>query len=79
MDGWTVRVGTFTKTENVTSVTQLLEKSGFNARHTKVTTTLGEATRVWLGPYEDKAAAEKVSARLKTLTGEKGYITKHAS
>ena len=78
-DGWTVRVGTFTKKENVTSVTQLLEKSGFNARHTKVTTTLGDATRVWLGPYEDKAAAEKVSARLKTLTGEKGYITKHAS
>ena len=52
--GWTVRVGTFSKIENVDSVSALLNNSGFNAQHTKVQTTLGEATRVWLGPYEKK-------------------------
>ena len=77
--GWSVRVGTFSKTENVESVSNLLNNSGFNARLTKVQTTLGEATRVWLGPYAKKETAEKVSIRLKSLTGEKGYVTKHAS
>ena len=78
-EGWTVRVGTFSKSENVDTVSSLLNDSGFNARHTKVQTTLGEAIRVWLGPYASKEMAEKVSVRLKSLTGEKGYITRHAS
>jgi DedD protein len=77
--GWTVRVGTFSKIENVESVSALLNNSGFNAQHTKVQTTLGAATRVWLGPYEKKETAVKVSLRLKALTGEKGYVTKHTS
>ena len=77
--GWTVRVGTFSKTENVESISALLNNSGFNAQHTKVQTTLGQATRVWLGPYEKKETAVKVSLRLKALTGEKGYVTKHTS
>ncbi len=77
--GWSVRVGTFSKQENVETISTLLNDSGFNARHTKVQTTLGEATRVWLGPYAEKKTAEKVSKRLKNLTGEKGYVTKHTS
>lgn len=75
--GWTVRVGTFSKTENVETISTLLNDSGFNARHTKVQTTLGEAIRVWLGLYSEKKTAEKVNTRLKSLTGEKGYVTKH--
>ncbi len=77
--GWTVRVGTFSKSENVELISKLLDSSGFTIRHTEVETTLGKATRVWLGPYEDKQTAEKVSIRLKTLTGEKGYVTKQVS
>jgi DedD protein len=78
-NGWTVRVGTFSKPENVELVSKLLDSSGFTARHTEVETTLGKATRVWLGPYEDKETAEKVSTRLRTLTGEKGYVTKQVA
>ncbi len=78
-NGWTVRVGTFSKSENVETISKLLDSSGFTTRHTDVETTLGKATRVWLGPYADKETAEKVSTRLKTLTGEKGYVTKQAS
>ena len=78
-NGWTVRVGTFSKPENVELISKLLESSGFTARHTEVETTLGKATRVWLGPYEDKETAEKISTRLRTLTGEKGYVTKQVA
>ena len=72
--GWTVRVGTFVKKENVSSVSALLDNNGFSTNHTEVETTLGKATRVWLGPYADKETAEKVSTRLKSITGEKGYV-----
>jgi cell division septation protein DedD len=78
-DGWTVRVGTFSKNENVKLISDLLNDNGFNTKHTPVTTTLGKATRVWLGPYSTKETAEKISIRLKFLTGEKGYVTKQAS
>ena len=64
---------------DVETISELLDSSGFTTRHTEVETTLGKATRVWLGPYADKETAEKVSTRLKTLTGEKGYVTKQAS
>ncbi len=77
--GWAVRVGTFSKSENIESVSALLSSNGLNPRHTTVQTTLGKATRIWLGPYSEKQAAEKISARLKTLTGEKGYVTRQAS
>lgn len=76
--GWTVRVGTFAKKENVSSISSLLDSNGFSTNHTEVDTTLGKATRVWLGPYENKDTAEKVSTRLKSITGEKGYVTKQS-
>ena len=79
VNGWAVRVGTFSKQSNVDSVSALLRDSGFNAHLSKVKTNLGDATRIWLGPYENKETAEKVSVRLKSLTGEKGYVTKHTS
>ncbi len=78
-NSWTVRVGTFTKIENVESVFELLQKSGFIPRRTSVTTNFGPATRVWLGPYDDKESAKKVSTRLKTLTGEEGYVTRRSA
>ncbi len=78
-DGWSVRVGTYADAENVDSVSALLSNHGFQARHTQVQTTLGMATRIWLGPYTRRAAAEKVSLRLKAIIGEKGYVTEHSS
>ncbi|WP_423906163.1 SPOR domain-containing protein [Candidatus Spongiihabitans sp.] len=77
--GWSVRVGTYSDIENVDSVSTLLINSGFRTQHTQVQTTLGVATRIWLGPYTKKETAEKVSMRLKAITGEKGYVTKHSS
>ncbi len=74
--GWVVRVGTFSKDANVESVSTLLTNSGFKPRKTAVSTSLGSSTRVWLGPYAKKQTAEKISDRLKSLIGEKGYVTR---
>ena len=78
-DGWVVRVGTFAKQANVESVSSLLTNSGFKPRTTPVSTSLGESTRVWLGPYAKRETADKISNRLKSLIGEKGYVTKSSS
>ncbi len=74
--GWVVRVGTFSKEANVVSVSILLTNSGLKPRTTAVSTSLGNSTRVWLGPYAKKQTADEVSARLKSLIGEKGYVTR---
>lgn len=78
-EGWVVRVGTFSKQANVDSVSSLLTNSGFKPRTTPVTTSLGDSTRVWLGPYAKRETADKISNRLKSLIGEKGYVTKSSS
>ncbi|NKB77869.1 MAG: hypothetical protein GKR96_12765 [Gammaproteobacteria bacterium] len=77
-DQWAVRVGTFSKESNVTSVSKLLNGNGLVARTTRVKTSFGDATRIWLGPYADKKSAKTISTQLKKLTGENGYITKHS-
>jgi len=77
--GWIVRVGTFSKQANVDSVSQLLNKSGFNPKTKPVETSLGMSTRVWLGPYAKRETADKISDRLKSLIGEKGYVTRTSS
>lgn len=79
LDGWVVRVGTFSKKANVESVSSLLTNSGFKPRTTQVSTSLGPSTRVWLGPYAKRETADKISDRLKSLTGEKGYVTRTSS
>lgn len=78
-EGWVVRVGTFSKQANVESVSSLLTKSGFKPKTTPVSTSLGPSTRVWLGPYAKRETADKISDRLKSLTGEKGYVTRTSS
>ena len=77
--GWVVRVGTFSKKANVDSVSALLTNSGFNPKTKPVETSLGKSTRVWLGPYAKRETADKISDRLKSLIGEKGYVTRTSS
>lgn len=79
LEGWVVRVGTFSKKANVDSVSSMLTNSGFKPKTTSVSTSLGPSTRVWLGPYAKRETADKISDRLKSLTGEKGYVTRTSS
>ncbi len=77
--GWIVQAGVFFEKENVESVSKSLKDNGFEVKLMQVQKKLGQATQIWLGPYKDKKAAEKISAHLKKLTGEKGYVRKYAS
>ena len=76
---WEVRVGTFQDQANVDKMLAKLKDNGLTARRRTIQTDSGEAIRIWLGPYPQKAQAEKVSARLQSLTDSKGYVTRHAS
>ncbi len=77
LSGWSVRVGTFMKQENVDRLFTFLGDHGFDAKLTRVQVESGEATRVWLGPYAKRETADTVNAKLLALRGEKGYVTKH--
>lgn len=74
--GWQVSVGSFLQLENAQAVSTLLKQNGFTVHQAKVQLSLGEATKIWLGPYRDQQTADRVSRQLKSLTGEKGYVTK---
>ncbi len=76
--GWAVRVGTYSKQAGIDQVSALLAEHGFKVHKTRVITALvGQATRIWLGPYADKATALQISRQLESLVGEKGYVTRH--
>ena len=77
LSGWSVRVGTFMKQENVDRLFTFLGDHGFDAKLTRVQVDSGEATRVWLGPYAKRETADTVNAKLLALRGEKGYVTEH--
>lgn len=77
--GWVVRVGTFAKKQNAESVVKLLRGRGLAPHQRQVDTRVGKATRIWLGPYPSRDEAGRVSAGLKAVTGEKGYITRAGS
>ncbi|MGB5706851.1 MAG: SPOR domain-containing protein, partial [Arenicellales bacterium] len=57
LEGWVVRVGTFSKKANVDSISSMLTNSGFKPKTTSVSTSLGPSTRVWLGPYAKRETA----------------------
>ena len=72
--GWIVSVGVFSKKNNVDAVVADLKSKGFKPSTSKTDTSKGPATRVWLGPYEQRVDAAKARTNLKQLTGEPGLI-----
>lgn len=77
--GWAVQVGTYAEPENINSILSLLAENGFNIHKTRVHTPEGKAaTRIQLGPFDDKKTAEEVRDRVNTLTGEKAFALKPA-
>lgn len=72
--GWIVSVGVFSKKGNVEAIMADLKNKGLKPSSSKTETSKGIATRVWLGPYEQRVEAAKVRAKLKELTGEPGLI-----
>lgn len=73
-EGWALQVDMFSKKENAASMMKILGKHDFEPNSNLTQASFGEATRVWLGPFESKDQAEKVSAKLKAITGKDDYI-----
>lgn len=72
--GWIVQVGTFTKAGNVEKLVAELKEIGFGPSTTDVSTSSGNATRVWVGPFETRVEAARVKTRLTQRTGAEGLI-----
>lgn len=74
--GWTVRVGTYADADNEARIIRKLDEHKLKPKRTRVTTGVGAATRVWLGPYSSQSKAEAVALSLKNITGQEGYVPK---
>ena len=64
-EGFVVQLGAFSKSENATRLAATVRDSRFDAYTEVVSTTQGERTRVRVGPYPTRAAAEDARTRLK--------------
>ena len=74
--GWIVQVGVFTDKSGADKISKSLGDKGFKASSTIVDTNKGPGTgtRVWLGPYSDRAQATKAKTNLADKTGTSGFI-----
>jgi DedD protein len=68
---WTVQLGLFSNRENATRLTASLKSHGFNPSMTDVTKSGHKLYRVRVGNEHDRAAAQRLLARLKAA-GVKG-------
>lgn len=73
-DGWMVQVGTFSNTQNAVRLRDKLKRLGHRA-HTE-TVTLGgkKAMRLRVGPFADRAQADKAQAQIRKETGVAGVV-----
>jgi DedD protein len=74
--GWILQVGVFSQSANASKKVSELKKKGFNAKSGKVKTSKGVATKVWIGPFKDRASAEKMQDRLQHKTRQRGMVVK---
>lgn len=62
-----VQIGAFADADKAKEVRQKLERAGLKSYTQVVTTKEGQRTRVRVGPFEGRDAADKAAARIKTL------------
>jgi len=74
--GWIVQVGVFTDKSGADKISKSLKDKGFESSSSTVDTNKGPntGTRVWLGPYRDRAQATKAKTNLADKTGTSGFI-----
>ncbi len=71
---WALQAGIFSKLENAQAIANILKSHGFSPELSEFEASFGKATRVWVGPYTTKSAAQAESDRLKEKTGDGGYV-----
>jgi len=72
--GWVVQVATFGSVDNANKMKIKLEQKGFSVKTSKIDTASGQATRVWVGPFEQRVSAGRARAEIEQTVGQKGLI-----
>lgn len=73
-DAWSVQVGSFSQVENAQGLQKRLVAAGFDAFVSRVVTDAGTLYRVRVGPVPDRAAADRLLARVRAA----GHTTARA-
>lgn len=74
VSGWVVQAGIFSKKENAESIAKILRSNGHQPKLSEAQTSFGKATRVWIGPFANKADAKALSQKIEQQTGNGGYV-----
>ncbi len=74
--GWVVQVELLTDKEGANRLVKKLNDNGFRPQTTTVDTNLGKSTgtRIWLGPFAERAGAGRENDRLEKQMGKRGFI-----
>lgn len=73
--GWVVQLGSFKHEKNVKVLLKTLTNAGYRAYSRPVMTSVGELTKVFVGPELTREKLELALPHLKEITGLKGKIT----
>ena len=73
--GWVVQLGSFRHEKNVKELLKTLNDAGYRAYSRPVMTSVGELTKVFVGPELDKETLELALPHLREITKLKGKIT----
>ena len=73
-DGWMVQVGTFTNTQNALRLRDKLKGLGHSVHTDSVTISGKKALRLRVGPFADRAKADKAQAQIRKETGLAGVV-----
>ncbi len=73
-DGWVVQVGTFSNTQNALRLRDKLKSLGHSVHADSVTVGGKKALRLRVGPFADRARADKAQAQIRKETGVAGVV-----
>jgi len=77
-DGWMVQVGTFTNLQNATRLRDKLKGLGLSVHTDTVTVSGKKAMRLRVGPYAERAKADRAQAQIRKETGVAGVVQSHS-
>lgn len=72
--GWVVQVGVYSNPDNAARVESRLKSHGHAVREEHIKIVTGTAVRLRVGPYRDKATAQKARDQIEKDVGEKAAV-----
>lgn len=72
--GWVVQVGVYSNPQNAARVESRLKSHGHSVREEHIKIATGTAVRLRVGPYRDKATAQKARDQIEKDVGEKAAV-----